>query len=368
MVDYLTEIPLPGRRLAPPIAGAANRHTNVAQPTFVAGPENRLVAAMFCRLLDVARLPSATQANGARLVPAILALFGPSGTGKSHLAQGLVRYWRQLHGDESAEYVTATDFRREYAAAIRDDAILAFRRRVRARQLLAIDDLHHLPADEHLLQELRCTIDAYEEAGGTIVVTSARPASMLANMSPDLRSRLASGLMLQLTAPGTAARVRIIRHASTAMGKPLSDDAAHRLAAGITGTAPDLIGALFELCSAPPDNGISDASRAGQLLAARTARRPALRQIITIVARHTGIPQKQLKSGSRKQSIVLARAIVVYLARELAAASYHEIGRALGGRDHTTIMHNYRKIERDRLDNSLIQESLDELRRFLLNR
>jgi chromosomal replication initiator protein len=264
--------------------------------------------------------------------------------------------------------VTAGDLRRQFLDAIGSDSVVDFRRHFRDRQLLAIDDLHHLPAEEHLSQELRYTLDAYEDSGRIVMVTSSRPPSTLANLSPDLRSRLASGLMLQLSAPGAAARVRIVRQTSAVLGRSLSDDAAHRLAVGVTGTATDLIGALFELCSTPRGDETSDAIHTGQLLAARTAQRPALREIIAVVARYTSVPQKQLRSGSRKQSTVFARAMVVYLARELAGTSYHEIGRALGGRDHTTIMHNYRNIDRDRLRNSTTQEALDELRRILLSR
>ena len=71
-------------------------------------------------------------------------------------------------------------------------------------------------------------------------------------------------------------------------------------------------------------------------------------EIVAIVAKYYGLPQKQLKSSSRKHAVVQGRATIIYLARELTGASYDEIGRALGGRDHTTIMHNYKKIERDR--------------------
>lgn len=368
MVDYLTEIPLPGRRLAPPLVGATARRAGVALPTFVAGPENRLVAATVTRLLDAARAPSTATLHGngaARFAPPVIALFGPSGTGKTHLAHGLVCYWQGQRGPEAAEYVTAGDFRRRFHDAIRGDAVVEFRRHFRDRQLLAIDDLHHLPADQHLLQELRYLLDDYEDRGGTVVVTSNRPASTLANMTPDLCSRLASGLMLQLAAPETAARLRVIRQTSAAIGRALSDDAAHRLAAGVTGATTNLIGALFELCLAAPGQEASDDHRAVQLLATR---RPSLREIIAVVARYTRVPQKQLKSGSRKRSIVFARAVAAYLARELAAASYLEIGRALGGRDHTTIMHNYHKIDRDRMRHPATQETLDELRRILLSR
>ncbi len=368
MVDYLTEMPLPGRTLVPPARVAADREAKVALPAFVAGPENRLVAAAFNRLIDAAHAPSAATVQASRaahFAPAVLALFGPSGTGKTHLAYGLVRYWQQQRGTEAAQYVTAGDFRRQFHDAIRGDAIVDFRRHCRDCQLLAIDDLHHLPPSEHLLQELRYTLDEYEDRGGTVVVTSNRPANTLANMPSDLRSRLAGGLMLQLAPLGAAARLHVIRQTSAAIGRSLSDDAAHRLAAGVSGTTTDLIGALFELCQAAPDSQVSDSHRAEQLLAKR---RPALREIIAVVARYTRVPQKQLKSASRKQSTVFARAIAVYLARELAAASYLEIGRALGGRDHTTIMHSYRKIDEDRLRCPATQETLDELRRILVSR
>jgi chromosomal replication initiator protein len=364
VVDHLTEIFLPGQVPAGWVAPANRRHahgrTPGAVPAFVAGPENRLVAATLGRLLEAANASNAIQ-----FAPLVLSLFGPSGTGKTHLASGLVRYWQQHRGTEAAEYVTASDFRRQYIAAIRADAVARFRSRLRDRQLLAIDDLHQLPRDEHLIEELRYTLDAYDESGGTVVVTSNRPASTLANLAPALQSRLAAGLMLQLAPPGTDARVRIIRHATAALGHSLSDEAAHRLAASVTGTANDLIGALFEFFAAPTDPAAADRRRADGVLAAR---RPTLREIVAVVARYTSVPQKQLRSSSRRQSTVFARSLAVFLARELAQASYHAIGRGLGGRDHTTIMHNYRKIDADRIRSPATQEALNELRRILLSR
>jgi chromosomal replication initiator protein len=365
VVEQLTDIPLPGRRFTAPFNGTAERDRQVELPAFVAGPENRLVATAFGQLLDPARSLDDAADGVSRLAPAVLALFGPSGTGKTHLAHGLVRYWQRRYGDESAYYLTASDFRREYAAAIRTDSVLAFRNLVRGRQLLTIDDLDQLPADEHVVQELRYTLDAYEERGAAVVVTSHRPVTALANLSPDVRSRLSSGLMLQLATPGAAARLRIIRHISAALGGAVSDDAAVRLAQGVNGTANDLFGSLFELCTAPHRNGADDAEHAEQLLSARC---PELREIISVVARYMRIPQKQLRSGSRKQSIVFPRSVAIYLARELTGASYHKIGRALGGRDHTTIMHNYRKIDDDRFTCSDTQEILDKLRRILTSR
>ncbi len=363
MVDYLTEIPLPGRILVSPNTRLAGHHTSGALPSYVAGPENRLVAATFNRLLS-----NNSNDTTHAFAPHVLALFGHSGVGKTHLALGLVRHWQHAFGVDAAQYTTAADFRRLITDAIDTNSVGEFRRQCRTRQLLVIDDIHRLSSDDYLLHELRYTLDAYEENNGLIVVTSHRPADTLANLPPDIRSRLASGLTLQLAPPGSAARTRIIRHASSALGRALSDDAAHRLADGVNGTVNDMLGALFELCAAPQTTARNDAARTEHLLAARAARRPTLQEILAVVAKYTNVPQKQLKSGSRKQSIVSARAIVVYLARELAAASYDQIGRILGGRDHTTIMHNYKKVDRELARDVATQEAVADLRRILMSR
>jgi chromosomal replication initiator protein len=357
VIDYLSEIPLPGRVLAPPHAPADPAAPRPASLGFVAGAENRLVASAVNRLMHAA--PKGGEAR-------LLALFGPSGTGKTHLALGLVRYWQEQRGDESALYLTTTDFYRAYVDAIKQDAVDEFRRSVREREMLAIDDLHQLTSNGRVSQELRHTLDAYEENGGTVLIASRRAPATLANLSPDVRSRLAAGVMLQLAPPGNAARVRIIRRAAEALGHPLSDAAANQLAKNVTGSANELFGALFEICASSSGGADGKKLAADRLYGARSRQRPNLREIVAAVGRYYRIPQAQLKSGSRRQSIVAARAMVIYLAREIAAATYEQFGRALGGRDHTTIIHSYRKIEQERAREPALQQAIDELRRMLV--
>jgi chromosomal replication initiator protein len=279
-----------------------------------------------------------------------------------------VRHWQQSRGDESADYVTAQDFRHQFLAAMDQDAVPEFRHRYRSRELLVIDDLHRLPAAEYLLHELRFTFDAYVESSGIILVTSHKPVTTLSNLTPDLRSRLSAGLTLQLASPGEAARVRIIQHIATMLRRPLSADVVSQLAAGLQGTAGQLIGALYELYSASTGNETAGTDHASRLLCSRAERRPELKDIIAVVAKSYGLSQKQLKSRSRKQAIVRGRAAIIYLARELTTTSYEEIGRALGGRDHTTVMHNFKKIQRERRRDVATQETLDDLKRILLSR
>lgn len=365
MLDCVTEIPLPGRVLSPP--NGSSRASREPLPAFVAGPENQLVASAIGTLIESAS-PADDLATVNEFAPTVLALFGASGTGKSHLAHGLVRHWQTQLGDSTAAYTTAADFRHRLNDAIKRQAELEFRTEFRGRQLLAIDDLQHLPADDYAWQELRYTLDDYEDRGATVVITAADPIASLANIPADIRSRLACGLTLQLAAPDVGARLQILRHAAQALRHPISDEVANRLAYGIDGTANRLFQAIFALCAPAKGQPANDTARADAVLAARAARRPELREIIAVVARHQNVPQSQLKSASRRQSIVTARGIVVFLARELAGVSYEEIGRALGGRDHTTIIHNYRKIDTLRKHDPQSQQTLEHLRRILLSR
>lgn len=363
MVDHLLEIPLPGRSFASSRVEAQDAPADVTLPSFVAGPENRLVATAVGRLLDRAA-PTDDQASA--VAPTVVALYGASGTGKTHLARGLAEHWRTRYGLAAAEYVTAGDFRRQLADALDDDSIVTFRQRLRACQLLSIDDVDKLPHQGYAQEELRYTFDAIDQADGTLIVTSARPVQALANLSADLQSRLSSGLTLQLAPPGTAARQRLFEQATAALDRPLSDAATHCLAEGISGTARDLFGALFEMLATRPRRHTNDARWAQDYLADRATRRPPLRQIIAVVAKYYGVPQKVLKSSSRRQGPVFTRAVAVYLARELSGISYEQIGRALGGRDHTTIMHNYQKIQLELRRHPATRDAIDELRRILL--
>src|SRR5262249_43843773 len=163
--------------LAPPAARTGTHSPKSTSLGFIAGAENRLVASAINRLLQPA-------AGGCAFK--LLGLFGQSGTGKTHLAHGLVNYWNTNHGAESAIYLTAGDFYRGLLDAIKRNATIEFHRALREHKLLAIDDLHQLPSDAYVSRELRFTLDAFEENGGTIVVTSLRPANTLANISPDL--------------------------------------------------------------------------------------------------------------------------------------------------------------------------------------
>jgi chromosomal replication initiator protein len=154
----------------------------------------------------------------------------------------------------------------------------------------------------------------------------------------------------------------LVEQLARSLGHSLNAAAASKLAAGVDGTANDVFGAVFELHAHAPHRQSTDERQVDRFLAARSTRRPALDAILRVVAKHYSIPQKVLRSASRRQAAVAARAMAIYLARELAGASYQRIGQSLGGRDHTTVLHSYRKIADLAAHNAATRDTIEQFR------
>lgn len=353
MVDRIAEIPVSGSTLP---AGAKASPRSAA---FLAGPENRLVTAAANRLL-----PDATgEVVGSH---AMVVLWGGTGTGKTHLARGICRWWQEQFDQSSAEYVTAADFRYDLADAIKHKTVASLRQRLRSLKLLVLDDLERLPRDNYIHEELIHTLDALAESGAVLVATSSGPPATLSNLAAAVASRLSAGLVVSISAPGPAVRGELARRMSRWLGRPLSPAAAVVVAERTSGGVNELFGMVNELTSGVDGPSSLTAESIAQWMDDRAAeRRPRMADIIRVVARYYSIPQKVLKSSSRRRSVVLARAMVIYLARQLSGLSYQRIGTALCGRDHTTIMHSYRKTESLAAHDLATQQAIADLERLL---
>jgi chromosomal replication initiator protein len=330
-----------------PTAGAA-------RPLLV-GQENRLLAPPVEGLL-------AAMASGDAIASYNpLVVVGPSGSGKSHLVQGLIRAWTCRRPDDAVAYFTAADFGREARAAHADGRLVAWRKALRGTCLLAIDDVDRLRPRGAAQRELRLAIDALTDAGKTIVITSLHEPTACTHLEPGLRDRLVAGLTIRLKPPGLAARRALLAHAAAARGLALEDAELARLAESECSTTARLLGRLARLTSAAPSHPVDQ-------LGCESRQRgcaAALKQIVAMTARYFGVTQAALTGPSRRKSLVAARNVVVHLARQHTSASYAEIGRALGRRDHTTIMHASRRATAWLAADPAMQHAVDELDRLV---
>jgi chromosomal replication initiator protein len=347
-------LPLRGRRFRPADDDFA-AVGNWTIPCFVAGPENRLVAAAVTKLLDAA--------DNVPPVPSPLMLLGPSGCGKTHLARGVAEAWHARLGDQQVAYLTASDFCRQVASAISDRSLNDFRNQLRRGKLLVIDDLPRMAGEPYALEELSHTLDALRESGGLFIGTSTKPLAEIPRLGRGLVGRLLSGAAIRIAPLGQSARAELLRHTLDALGCRATDDALQLLAQ----TAPDsptrLFGLAIQLRRQLRGGALLDRPLAAELLASAAPKNsPPATDILAAVARYYGLPKAKLTSSSRQQSTVLARAVAIYLIRQLTPLSYDQIGRMLGGRDHTTVLHNFRRIDRGLATDRPLRDALDELR------
>ncbi len=356
MVDGVANIPLPGRMLdsAAPESGAT-------QPgCFLAGPENRLVETAVRSVVE-------EPANGYNP----LVIYGRSGTGKSHIAQGLAAAWKARDRRARVVCTTAVDFARELADAIETQAVEEFRTKHRGADLLIVEDLGRLATGKSgklsAQEELIHTLDTLVAEGRWMVVTASIPPVHLTGIVPALQSRLTAGLAIPLAPPGPEARLAILRQLASMRGIPLPEPVARVLAEGILGTAPELAGALLQLAMpAELGKGRLDEETARQYVADRCrGRQPTLHEIALATARHFSLRLADLRSPVRRRALVVGRGVAIYLARRLTDESLDKIGDYFGGRDHSTVMHGCRKTEELIVNDPAVREAVDRLQKTL---
>jgi chromosomal replication initiator protein len=351
MADAVVSIPLAGQPFAVSVQAERGPGRPLALDRFLAGPENQLVEPVVRQLL-----------GGKSGIFNPLVLYGPSGTGKSHLALGLATAWRASLPGRKVIHLPADDFAHDLANAIEMQAVDDLRTLLRSASLLVVEDLGRLLDKPAAQEELLHTLDAVVRCGGQVVITAHAAPVNLRGLLPGLQSRLVAGLCLPLSLPGPTARLEILKRLAALREVELAEPAARLLAEGLNGSVPELMGALVQLeVPARQEECSIDAPAIRKFLGQRDARRPQITRITSLTARHFSIPVKELRGPSRRRAVVHARDVAMHLSRLLTGHSLEQIGRYFGGRDHTTVMHGCQKAAELAKTDSAIRHTVELL-------
>ena len=305
---------------------------------FVTGPSNRIA---YAAGTDVAEHP------GAHYTP--LFLFGPTGVGKTHLLHAIGNEALAQHSNLRVVALTAEQWVNEYIRDVHDKKFEDFRRRYRdGCDVLLLDDIQFLSGKSASQDEFFHTFNALYEAHKPIVVTSDRYPHEIAGLEERLRSRLQWGLIVDVQPPEIETRLSILAQKAEHHGVALPMDVAEYLATTMTSSIRELEGALLRL------QAYASITREPlSLHAAREHLRPMLAlksaevsipRILDVVAAYYGLRANDLRGPSRQRQVARARQVAMYLVRTHLHASLPEIGRAVGDRDHTTVLASVRKI------------------------
>ncbi|MBI5866353.1 MAG: chromosomal replication initiator protein DnaA [Planctomycetes bacterium] len=307
--------------------------------SFVVGPCNRLAhAAASAIVQDVGTACK------------LLVLHGGCGLGKTHLLQGIWNGIRRSHASLECKYVSGEEFTNDYIFAVRAGPVDVFRARYRSVDVLLIDDVHFLANKKATQEEFLHTFNALTESGMTVVVSCDRHPRAITAFSEPLMDRLISGLVVQIDPPNFEIRRAILAQRAAAIGLVLDEAILDHVAQRSLRNVRELEGAVYTLCAlqsvtqGPISNEL--AARALDEAVVRTHRAPDPESIERLVMGRFGVTREQLHSRSRDRTVVLARGVAMLLARRHTRLSFPEIGRAMGRKNHSTVLMAAQRLER----------------------
>ena len=281
-----------------------------------------------------------------------LFLYGGVGMGKTHLMHAIGRELMDKHSAMRIIYTSSERFMNEMIACIRTERMQQFHQRYREADVLLVDDIQILGTKERTQEEFFHTFNELHDHQKQIVISSDSPPKEIPGLLERLRSRFEWGLIADIQAPDLETKMAILDKKAEAENIHLPDDVRSFMASKTKSNVRELEGALVKLMAYSSLTGtpinLHMAQQVLKHLVHVQDRRVTMDSIQKAVAEHFQIKPSQIKEKSNTKKIVYPRQAAMYLVKELTSASLPEIGRAFGGKHHTTVIHSINKIEKER--------------------
>lgn len=338
----------------------ANLNPKYTFDTFVVGANNNLAHAAS---LAVAESP------GEIYNP--LFIYGGVGLGKTHLMHSIGHFILKNNPNAKVLYVTSEKFTNELIDAIRNKNNFSpteFRDKYRTNDVLLIDDIQFIIGKESTQEEFFHTFNALYESKKQIIISSDKPPKEIETLEERLRSRFEWGLTVDIQSPDYETRMAILRKKEEMEGYNIDNEVIKYIATNIKSNIRELEGALTKIVALSRlnkcDITLELAEEALKDIISPNAQREVTPDlIIQIVSDHYGLTPLDISSQKRNKEIVYPRQIVMYLCRNMTDTPLQTIGRYLGGRDHTTIIHGSEKIAGDIKKDDTLKNTIEILKK-----
>ncbi len=325
---------------------------------FVAGSSNQFACAA---AQAVANNPATTYNP--------LFIYGGVGLGKTHLINAVGNEILRMNPEMRVCYYTSEKFMNELINSLRYAKMDEFRNKFRSMDVLLIDDVQFIAGKERTQEEFFHTFNALYESHKQIVVTSDKFPKEIPGLEERLRSRFEWGLIADIQPPDVETKQAILRMKAEHNGIYLPQDVSLFLATSVSSNIRELegylvrIGAYASLTSTPIT--LAMAKEVLKDILVEKNKEITVDDIQKIVAAHFAVKVSDLKASRRLKALVLPRQIAMYLSRQLTNLSYPEIGERFGGKDHSTIIHAIKKIDKGLEDDFQLKSTISTLKNAL---
>jgi chromosomal replication initiator protein len=326
---------------------------------FVIGGGNRFAHAA---ALSVAELP------GHSYNP--LFLHGSPGIGKTHLLHAIGNYVERFGGGLRVRYATIEEFTSEFVEAVRVKSTADFKQRFRSADVVLMDDVQFLAGRARTREEFFHTFNALVDAGRQLVMTSDCAPEDIPGLEDRLTERFRSGLVVELDTPEVEVRRAILAKRARLDGLEVDAAVIAEIADRVTTSVRALEGALIRVVAyaslrdepATPALVRHVLHRLGESTVADAC---GIGEILDAAAQEFGVEREALLARDRRPAVATARQVAMFLARELTEHSLPEIGRGVGGRNHTTVLHAVNRVSAAMHDDDSVRDAVHNLRRRL---
>lgn len=340
----------------PEVSKRSNLNPNYTFDTFVVGSNNRFAQSAS---LAVAESP------GEAYNP--LYIYGGPGLGKTHLMHSIGHFILKKNPSAKVLYVTSEEFTNEVIESIRSgnaSAMNKFREKYRTIDVLMIDDVQFIIGKESTQEEFFHTFNVLHAAGKQIILSSDKPPKEMETLDERFRSRFEWGLIADIQPPDYETRMAILRKNAETCDRVIDEEIIKYIATNIKSNIRELEGAFNKIIAFAKLNKVdltlSLAEEAlKDVIYPNKPREVTPALIINVVAEHFGVKPEDITSKKRNSEFVQPRQVVMYLCRELTDTSYTNIGKLLGKKDHTTIIHGVNKITEELKLNEELKNKVD---------
>ena len=337
-------------------AGENNINTRYLFENFIIGENNELArAACYAVSQNLGRIYNP------------LFIYGGVGLGKTHLLQSIGNEVLAKDKSRRVKYITSERFANELIDSIRNQTVNDFKNSYQLIDLLIIDDIQFLAGKEKTQNEFFHIFNALYQINKQIVISSDRPPKAIATLEERLRSRFEGGMIADIGKPDLETRMAILKTKLAERNFYLDDDVIHYIAENIKNNIRELEGALNRIIAACEFNKKMPTQKfveqmLSEIISSNKKKGVQAQQIIETISQYFNISVKELIEKGRKKEVSYARQIAMYLMRTELNASYPGIGSQFGGRDHTTALHAYEKVNKEINTDEKVKEDVAVLR------
>lgn len=332
-----------------------NKETNLNPrydfESFIVGPFNELPHAA---AVAVSKNPG--------LVYNPLFVYGGVGLGKTHILQAIGNEIIKNFEKKKVKYVSSEKFTSEVVSSIKNRAIDFFKAKYRAIDVLIIDDIQFLAGKEKTQEEFFHIFNVLYENNKQVVLSSDRPPKAIQALAERLRSRFEGGMIADISSPDLETRIAILKTKAQEKNVDFLEEIYQYIAFSIKKNIRELEGALNRLIVYQKINnqqpGLETAKELLKNLISPPTKIITYKKVIQTVAEFYDLKEKDILLNSRKKEIVKPRQIAMYLLRKELKNSFPFIGRKFNGKDHTTALHSFRKIDKEIKEDKRLEEEI----------